>query len=79
MERNLTIRYETPRRTKKKVFRRGYHDHGTMATIDERARREANTTRDFWVQEALLRTEIYSQNPELRWKRVKELLRRQLL
>jgi hypothetical protein len=39
----FTLRYQTPRRLQKQERVRGYRDHGSMATIDEVARREANS------------------------------------
>jgi hypothetical protein len=53
LKRVFTLRFNTPRRLKRKVFRRGYDDKGTESTISDRARRQANTveypylTKDF--------------------------------
>jgi hypothetical protein len=53
LQRVYTVRYNTPRRIKQKVFRRGYDDKGSASSVSERARRSANTeefpylTKDF--------------------------------
>jgi len=57
-QRIYTIRAETPRRVKQKVFRRGYDDKGSESSVSERARRDANReefpylTKDFleWLR-----------------------------
>jgi hypothetical protein len=49
----LSIRYNTPRRLKKQQFRRGYRDHGTMTSVDDKARRNANTSQNVLVNEQL--------------------------
>jgi len=49
----FSLRWMTPRRLRKKTFRRGYDDKGTESSISDRARRQANTeefpylTKDF--------------------------------
>jgi len=53
LKRIYTVRYNTPRRVKKKEFHRGYDDKGSESSVSERARRSANTvefpylTKDF--------------------------------
>jgi len=53
LRRVYTVRYNTPRRVKRKVFHRGYDDKGSESSVSERARRSANTvefpylTKDF--------------------------------
>jgi hypothetical protein len=53
LKRIYTVRYNTPRRVKRKTFHRGYDDKGSESTVSERARRAANTvefpylTKDF--------------------------------
>jgi len=40
----LSVRLQTPRRIERQQRVRGYRDHGSMASIHEKARREANTS-----------------------------------
>jgi len=53
LKRIYTVRYNTPRRVKRKTFHRGYDDKGSESSVSERARRSANTvefpylTKDF--------------------------------
>jgi hypothetical protein len=53
LKRGYTVRYNTPRRVKRKTFHRGYDDKGSESSVSERARRSANTvefpylTKDF--------------------------------
>jgi hypothetical protein len=53
LKRIYTVRYNTPRRVKRKTFHRGYDDKGSESSVSERARRAANTvefpylTKDF--------------------------------
>jgi len=53
LKRVYTLRFNTPRRVKRKVFHRGYDDKGSESSVSERARRSANTvefpylTKDF--------------------------------
>jgi hypothetical protein len=49
----LSIRFQTPRRLKKQEFRRGYRDHGTMISVSEKARRNANTFQDILWNEQI--------------------------
>jgi hypothetical protein len=49
----LSIRFNTPRRLKKQEFRRGYRDHGTMTSIHDKARRNANTSQLILINEQL--------------------------
>jgi hypothetical protein len=44
LPRVYTVRYNTPRRVKEKVFRRGYDDKGSESSVSEKARRRANQT-----------------------------------
>jgi len=43
LRRIFTVRLNTPRRVKRKVFHRGYDDKGSESSVSERARRNANT------------------------------------
>jgi hypothetical protein len=43
--RAFSVRTLTPRRIKRKEFRRGYRDHGSMSSESERARRAANSVK----------------------------------
>jgi len=43
IQRIFSLRFVTERRAKRQERIRGYRDHGSMSTVDERARREANT------------------------------------
>jgi hypothetical protein len=51
-----SVRELTPRRVKRREFRRGYRDHGSMSSDSERARREAQPSetkeRMFWYQKS---------------------------
>jgi len=40
----FSVRLQTPRRIERQQRIRGYRDHGSMASIHEKARREANTS-----------------------------------
>jgi len=44
IQEHFTLRYNTPRRQKKQERIRGYRDHGSMASVSEKARRAANTS-----------------------------------
>jgi len=46
-QRTISIRYQTPRRIKNKVFRRGYQDHGSRVEETQKSRRRA--TEDFYT------------------------------
>jgi len=43
-QRTYSVRLETPKRVKQKVFRRGYDDKGSESSESERARKDANRT-----------------------------------
>jgi len=45
MGRMVSVRQNNPRRVKRREFRRGYADHGSMSDESTRARREANEVR----------------------------------
>lgn len=59
-----SVRALTPRRVKRKEFRRGYRDHGSMSSESERARREARPDKTpeeiFWA----IHTNLYYYQPE---------------
>jgi hypothetical protein len=40
----FSLRFNTPKRVQRQRRVRGYRDHGSMATVDEKARRSANTS-----------------------------------
>jgi hypothetical protein len=61
----LSIRYQTNRRLKKQEFHRGYRDHGSMASVHDRARRSANTSHDILLYEQL--ENIKSAPDPLKW------------
>lgn len=46
LRRIYSLRFQTPKRVERQERVRGYRDHGSMSSVDERARREANTS--YW-------------------------------
>jgi len=53
LEKNLTVRYNTPKKLKKPEFHRGYRDHGSMSTVSERARKDANKSHDLLLESSI--------------------------